>query len=64
MLSSVPTREKKKPKSYTTHILVGFICVLLIAIFGLAGLYYSATQSTNTIIVVNQTPNDTSNQTQ
>ncbi len=60
MLSSVPTREKKKTKNYTTIFLVGFIFVLVIALSGLSGLYYLATQTSPTVIVINQTANNTS----
>ncbi len=60
MLSSVPTREKKKARNYTTIFLVGFIFVLVIALSGLSGLYYLATQTSPTVIVINQTGNNTS----
>ncbi len=64
MLATIPTREKRKPKSWTVPILIGFIIVLSIALSGLASLYYSATQSSDPIIVVNQTSNTSVNNTQ
>lgn len=60
LLSSVPTREKNKPRNYTTFILVGFIVILVIALSGISGLYYLASQTTPTVILVNQTENNSS----
>ena len=50
-------RKKGIKKGY-----LGFIFVLVIALSGLSGLYYLATQSSPTVIVVNQTANNTSTQ--
>lgn len=59
MLSSVPTQKKRNPKSYTVPILVGCISILIIALSGISGLYYFESQTDPTIIVINETPNDT-----
>lgn len=63
MLSSVPSREKKKPRSYTVPLLVACISMLIIALSGISGLYYFESQTDPTVIVINETPNETNDQT-
>jgi len=60
LLSSVPTKKKKKLRNYKTFILVTSIFLLIIALFGISGLYYNASQMAPTIIMVNQSENNSS----
>lgn len=59
ILATIPTRERKKPKSWTVPILIGFIIILSLALSGLATLYYSnILTATPDIVVINQTPDN------
>lgn len=64
MLSSVPTKEKNKPRNWTVTILVGVILILSAALSGLAGLYLSNNHLNQPTIIVNQSANNTSNYNQ
>lgn len=62
MLSSIPTKEKHKPRNWTVMVLIGLIVVLIAALSGITGLYLLNSQTSHSnIIVVNQTSNNTTN---
>jgi len=64
MLSTIPTIEKSKPKSWTIPILIGVVILLSLALSGLAALYYSNVITANPdIIIINQTSNNSTNNT-
>ena len=64
MLSTIPTIEKSKPKSWTIPILIGVVILLSLALSELAALYYSNVITANPdIVIINQTSNNSTNST-